>query len=98
MKKKILINLKTSTSSYIMHDQNFYAKFILFVIILTINYNYIKMDNMNVFNIFKINEAIFYDVYNHIMKFFIKSERKKIFHLLSIFLHMYLIQICHRYV
>lgn len=62
MKKEILINLKTSISSY---DQNFYAKFILFIIIIVIiiiiaiNYNYIKMDNINVFNIFKIGEIMY---------------------------------------
>lgn len=65
MKKEILINLKTSISSYVLHDQNFYAKFILFVIIIVIiiiiaiNYNYIKMDNINVFNIFKIGEIMY---------------------------------------
>lgn len=50
MKKEILINLKIS--SYVMHDQNFYA-FILFVIIK------IKMDNMNAFNTFKTNDAMY---------------------------------------
>lgn len=38
MKEQILINLKTL--SHVIHDQNFYAKFILFVIIITINYLY----------------------------------------------------------
>lgn len=52
MKKEILINLRISMNHHVMHDQNFYA-FILFVIIK------IKMDNMNAFNIFKINDAMY---------------------------------------